>query len=176
MAVDSVASNISGAKSVVVEAVKVYDNITTLTDTGTSSGATLSLATVNADNTSFASHAGAIESRLGKASDPAFHVRTGIEVRSAGDLTLSNNWNLGTSRAGGEPGMLTLRAAGNLKLDNNLSDGFNVATPFSSGTTPAMLLAGDSWGYRLVAGADADAVDPLAVRRAAVTSPSQRAN
>ncbi|WP_306463963.1 filamentous haemagglutinin family protein [Nitrosospira sp. NpAV] len=154
---------IGGARSVIVEAVKIYDNITTLTGSGASSGTTLSLDTVNADNTDFASHAGAIASRLGKAGDPAFHVRAGVEVRSAGDLTLSNNWNLGTSRTGEEPGMLTLRAAGNLNLDSNLSDGFNVATPFSSGTTPATLLPGDSWSYRLVAGADADAADPLAV-------------
>ena len=126
--------------------------------------ATLSLDTVNTDNTSFASNAGTIASRLGKSGDAVFHVRAGVEVRSAGDLALSNDWNLATRPAGEEPGMLTLRAAGNLNLDNNLSDGFNVATPFSSGTTPATLVEGDSWGYRLVAGADADAADPLAVK------------
>ncbi|WP_097066645.1 filamentous haemagglutinin family protein [Nitrosovibrio sp. Nv4] len=164
VAVDSVNSTISGAESVVVEAVKIYDNIATLTDTDASSGTTLSLATVNADNTSFASHAGAIASRLGKTGDGNFHLRAGVEVRSAGDLTLNKNWNLGTSRPAGEPGVLTLRAAGNLELNNNLSDGFNVATPFSSGITPATLLAGDSWGYRLVAGADIDAADPMAVK------------
>ncbi|SEL01497.1 filamentous haemagglutinin family protein [Nitrosovibrio tenuis] len=163
-AVGSVASSIDGARSIVVEAVKVYNNITTLTGTGASSGATLSLATVNSDNASFASSAGAIAARLGKAGDTAFHVRAGVEVRSAGDLALSQDWNLGTSRTGGEPGMLTLRAAGNLNLNSNLSDGFNAATAFSSGTTPATLLAGDSWGYRLVAGADTGAVDPLTVK------------
>ncbi|ARO86907.1 filamentous hemagglutinin [Nitrosospira lacus] len=163
VAVDGVNSGISGARSVIVEAVKVYDTITTLTASGASSSTTLSLDTVNTDNSDFASHAGAIALRLGKASDPAFHVRAGVEVRSTGDLTLGNNWNLAIRPAGEEPGMLTLRAVGNLNLDNNLSDGFNVATPFSSGTTPATLLPGDSWGYRLVAGADADAADPLAV-------------
>ncbi|WP_025041352.1 filamentous haemagglutinin family protein [Nitrosospira briensis] len=162
--VSAIDSSISGAGSVVVEAVKVYGNITTLTDTGTSSGTTLSLATVNADNTHFASHAGAIASRLGKTGDTLFHVRPGVEVRSAGDITLSKDWNLGVSRAGGEPGMLTLRAGGNLRINSNLSDGFNVATPFSSGMTPATLLTGNSWGYRLVGGADAGAADPLAVR------------
>lgn len=164
VAVSSINSNISGARSVIVEAVKVYDNITTLTGNGASSGATLSLDTVNADNSDFASHAGTIASRLGKAGDHAFHARAGVEVRSAGDLTLGNNWNLATRPAGEEPGMLTLRAVGNLNLDSNLSDGFNVTTPFGSGTTPATLLPGDSWSYRLVAGADADAADPLAVR------------
>ena len=119
---------------------------------------------MNTDNTSFASNAGTIASRLGKSGDAVFHVRAGVEVRSTGDLALSNDWNLATRPAGEEPGMLTLRAAGNLDLDNHLSDGFNVATPFSSGSTPAALVEGDSWGYRLVAGADADAADPLAVK------------
>ncbi len=173
VAVDGVNSDISGAKSVVVEAVKLYEGKTTLTDTGASSGTTLSLATVNTDNTSFATNVATIKSRLGKTDDANFHVRTGVEVRSTGDMTLSKDWNLGDTapgtpvtpnRPGGEPGVLTLRAQGNLKLNNNLSDGFNVATPFSSGTTPATLLAGDSWSYRLIAGADKDAADPLAVK------------
>lgn len=58
--------------------------------------------------------------------------------------------------------MLTLRAGGNLRLNGNLSDGFDVATPFNGGT-PATLLAGNSWSYRLVAGADAGGADPLTV-------------
>lgn len=169
VAVGSAGGSIGGARSVVVEAVKVYDHIATLTGSGASSGATLSLDTVNADSNSFATHAGAIAARLGRTGDPVFHVRAGVEVCSdaavnGGDLALGNDWNLGASRAGGEPGMLTLRAADNLNLNGNLSDGFNVATPFSSGTTPAALLAGDSWGYRLVAGADIGAADPLAVK------------
>lgn len=166
VAVSSLNSIISGAQSVAVEAVKVYSNIDTLNDTGASSGTTLSLATVKTDNNSFATQYAAIKSRLGKTGDTNFHVRAGVEVRSTGDLTLNKDWNLGdgTSRPGGEPGVLTLQAAGNLNLNNNLSDGFNVATPFNSGTTPATLLAGDSWSYRLIAGADAGAADPLAVK------------
>ena len=169
VALDNVDSSINGAKSVLIEAVKIYDGIDALTASGASggsggSGATLSLATVNADNTSFASHAGAIMSRLGKTGESGFHLRPGVEIRSTGHLTLANDWNLGASRAAGEPGMLTLRAAGDLKLNSNLSDGFNAATSFSSGTTPATLLAGDSWSYRLVGGADIGAADPMAAK------------
>jgi hypothetical protein len=118
--VDNVGISVSGAKSLVVEAVKVYDNIQTLTSSGTSTGTTLSLATVNSDNASFASHAAAITARLGQTGDATFHLRTGVEVVSPSDLTLSNDWNLGTSRAAGEPGMLTLRAGVNLNISNNL--------------------------------------------------------
>ena len=162
VAVRTLDSTIAGARSIALEAVRVYDNIGTLTATG-GGGTTLSLATINADNAAFAASHGAIGTRLGKTGDPVFHVLSGVEVRSAGDLTLGNDWNLANSRAGGEAGVLTLRAAGNLKLNSNLSDGFSHATPFKSGTTPADLLAGDSWSYRLVAGADNAAVDPLAV-------------
>jgi filamentous hemagglutinin family protein len=161
VAVSALDSAITGARSVAVEAVKVYDNISMLTATG-GNGTTLSLATINADNTDFAANHAAIRARLGKADDADFHLLNGVEVRSAGDLTLGSDWNLAGNRAGGEAGVLTLRAAGNLKLDNNLSDGFNVATPLS-GTAPATLLADDSWSYRLVGGADGTAADPLAV-------------
>jgi filamentous hemagglutinin len=169
VAVTAVDSTTSGARSVAIEAVKSYANIATLTATGTSSSATLSLATIKTDNTAFAGNYAMIKSRLGKSDDAAFHILSGVEVRSAGDLALgtgvaATDWNLSTARANGEAGVLTLRADGNLKINSNLSDGFSVATPFSSGTTPATLLSGDSWSYRLVAGADSAAADPLAVK------------
>ncbi|RJP70076.1 MAG: filamentous hemagglutinin N-terminal domain-containing protein [Comamonadaceae bacterium] len=163
VAVTALDSTITGAGSVVLEATRVYSDKTTLTATGASDGSTLSLATVTADNAAFAANGDSIKARLRTSTDPAFHLQAGVEVRSTGDMTLTNDWNLSTSRAGGEPGVLTLLAQGNLKLDSNLSDGFNVATA-SSGTAPATLLAGDSWSYRLVAGADGTAADPLAVK------------
>ncbi len=162
VAIDAVDSTILGARHVSVEALKVYDSISQLSATG-GGGTTLSLATINADNTAYAANHAAITSRLGKTGDASFHILNGVEVRSTGDLSLNNDWNLATSRAGGEPGVLTLRAAGNLKLNGNLSDGFSSATPFSSGTTPSNLLADDSWSYRLIGGADLNAADSLAV-------------
>lgn len=163
VAVDALGSSVVGARSVAVEAVRTYDGITALNASGTSGGTTLTLEAIMADNAAYAGDYDAIATRLGKADDPAFHILSGVEVRSSSDLTLAQDWNLKDSRAGGEAGVLTLRAQGSLKLDANLSDGFSHATAYSSGTTPATLLAGDSWAYRLVGGADADAADPLAV-------------
>ena len=159
--VGALGSTVTGANAVNLEAVRVYDNIDTLNATGVSSGSTLTLATINADNTTYAANHGAIKTRLGKDSDASFHVLSGVEVRAPGDLTLAQDWNLKDSRAGGEAGVLTLRAAGNLNINANLSDGLSHATPFSSGSTPATVLADRSWAYRLVAGADAAAADPL---------------
>ncbi|MFN3716972.1 MAG: filamentous hemagglutinin, partial [Thiobacillus sp.] len=161
VAVTALDSTITGARSVAAEAVKVYDNKTTLNASTTNSGTTLGLGAVAADNTAFAAHHAAIKTRLNRAD---LRVWSGVEVRSAGNLTLAQDWNLGTARAGGEAGSLTLRAEGNLLLNSNLSDGFSVATPLS-GSAPATLLPGDSWSYRLVAGADATGVDPLSAKK-----------
>ena len=139
---------------VVAEAVKVYDGITGI---GTTAGTgRLTIAQVAADSAAFMNNAAVINARIGGGA----RVRTGVEVRSAGDLTLDSDWNLFSSaRPGGEPGLLTLRAAGNLVLNGSLSDGF------SSAASTATLQAGESWSYRLVGGADLAAADPSALRR-----------
>lgn len=163
VAVTQVASNFDGVDAVRLEAVKIYDGINRLTASGNVAGE-LSLATVNADLNTFAARHGAIESRLGQAGDARFQVVSGVEVRSQGDLTLANDWNLDGSHAGGQPGVLTLRAAGNVKLDNHLSDGFSTATPCATTTcaatspVPATLRGQDSWSLNVTAGADLGAV------------------
>lgn len=170
VAVNALGSTVNGARAVAVEAVRVYDGKTTLNAGTTNSGTTLGLGAITADNTAFAANHAAIVSRLGR---PDLQVLSGVEVRSAGDLTLTQDWNLSTARAGGEVGVLTLAAEGNLNLNSNLSDGFSHATPCTTGAcpvsgtsgTPATLLAGDSWSYRLVGGADASGADPLATIR-----------
>ncbi|MEQ1663097.1 MAG: filamentous hemagglutinin family protein [Thiobacillus sp.] len=174
-------SRINGARSVSVEAVKVYEGISTLNATGTSSGTTLTLETITKNDAAFASHKddsnndvdhfAAIRNRLGRSD---LHILSGVEVRSPGDLTLAADWNLKDLRNNGEAGVLTLRAAGDLKLNANLSDGFSHATPCTTATcsatspAPASLLADkNSWSYRLVAGADSLATDPMSTARAA---------
>ena len=150
-------SAIAGARSVSVEAVKRYQY------TGNKSLTSADLNAIKADNDSFAAHHAAIKLDLGKSADPLFHIVSGVDVHATGDLALVNDWNLSTARVGGEAGVLTLAADGNLNISSNLSDGFNVATPLS-GTAPATLLDDESWSYRMIAGADSAAADPLAVK------------
>ncbi|QIM50725.1 filamentous haemagglutinin family protein [Hydrogenophaga crocea] len=172
VAVARVDGTVANAAAIHIEAVKVYEGKTTLTATGASTGSTLSRSDVDSQNTAFAASHGAIKSALGLDSDPRVHVLNGVEVRSAGAITLAADWNLDTSKAGGEPGVLTLRAQGNVNLNNNLSDGFGVATPCTTPTcapnapSVAVLRAAPSWSYRIVAGADASAADPLQLRPA----------
>jgi filamentous hemagglutinin len=156
--VTRLASQVDGAGSVVLEAVKTYSGIDTISNSGT--GSTLAISTVDTDNADFMAHADAIRSALGQAGNATFHLRSGVEIRSSGDLTLATDWNLAAARDGGEPGVLTLRAAGDLLLDGSLSDGFSGVAP------SAAQLGGDSWSYRLVAGAETGP-DPLATRAGA---------
>lgn len=79
-----------------------------------------------------------------------------VELRSAGDLSLTSAWNLTDAQwlAANLPGTLTLRAAGNLTLSQAL------------GSPNDNILAGDTWNLRLAAGADLRAANPLATLNA----------
>ena len=114
-----------------------------------------------ADNNTLMAQAPAIVARLaaGQAGlAERLQLAPGVEVRSAGNLRLADDYNLQPSapRIGGQAMTLTLRAAGNLDIGFSLSDGF--ATP----TTAASLAQpGPAASLRLVAGADLSAADPM---------------
>ncbi len=175
VAVSAVESSITGQRSIAVEAVRVYET-TMLDASNTNSATVLGLGAIKSHNTAFEANYTTIKDRLETLANPTIRILSGVEVRSIGDLALgtgvaSTDWNLSTARAGGEAGVLTLRADGNLKINSNLSDGFNVATscagspcPASGTVTPATLRSDNSWSYRLIAGADSAAANPLAVK------------
>jgi filamentous hemagglutinin len=92
-------------------------------------------------------------------------IEPGAEIINRnGNLTLGSMWNLSTFRFGpnGTPGVLTLRAFGNLDFQSGgLSDGFQSAT-FNARLLPQNALVplnAQSWSYRLAAGADLGAAD-----------------
>jgi len=166
----SLAGKIAGASEVDIEAFKTYTGTTTSALTATiQSDATNYMTTANVN---------AIKSRLGISGNSVYHVRPGVEIDSSGDLALSADWNFcgtGAGCAGSvwrytngsssvEPGYLTLRAAGNLNLNNNLTDGFN-------GTAATSALQNtESWSYLLVGGADLTAADPMTVKAPAAAT------
>lgn len=155
VAVNALATAINGAKSTVLEAFKVFSGVTTLT-AGSGTGSTLGFATVANDVSGFMANKDNIFAGLGKAGDSTFHLRAGTEVQSASNLTVGSDWNLySETRTGGEPGILTLRATNNLNLNGSISDGFTTALP------TGLIGSGESWAYRLVAGADFTSASPL---------------
>jgi filamentous hemagglutinin family protein len=185
LAIDAVPGGIEGASRVVLEGVRTYDdtsvNAADLATWSDDATAWMAAATVPGVST--------IERLYGFAPDPTdtssdgraaqaayaariagVSLRPGVEVVSPGDLTIASDLNFATVRPGGAAGVLTLRAGGNLVVNGHLSDGFNaVPTAAIARPTKAQLDAawvattGDAWSYRLTAGADAFAADPLAV-------------
>ena len=158
-----------GAREIDVEAVKFYDvSGTPYVDA--------KLATADSDAQAYIA-AATIKSGIGTlkgTSVTAFHLMPGIELDSSGTLTLLQNpsptnsgIDLHTYRYNGEPMVLTLRAAGNLLINGSLSDGFAAPVGSLDGSIFAIaapLPAGSgSATFRLVAGADLVAADPLAI-------------
>ncbi len=101
---------------------------------------------------------------------------------SSGNLVLASSWNLSNYRFGDlqtglvEPGILELRASGNVVFDfgASLNDGFSPATgsavtPLTLWTAPLMPAGSASWSYEIVAGSDFSAADSSRVLPLVVT-------
>jgi len=101
----------------------------------------------------------------------------GLEIDSAGDLTLPTTWDLYAGLDDSDPTndwrfgagndlplTLTLRAAGNVLLDGSLTDGFvdDQFTLASNAVSYQRLAVGESSTYRIAAGADLSSADVLA--------------
>lgn len=94
---------------------------------------------IHLDSVAFIDAAGAnaaVDARLSglKSYGAAFHLRPGVEIVSDGDLTVRADLDLSGYRYGpdadgavpgsGEPGVLTIRAGGDLDINGSISDGF----------------------------------------------------
>ena len=104
-----------------------------------------------------ASIAAALGLSTGALPQDGFRLRPGLTIEAAGDLALSTDWDLSAWRINDTAGLLTLVATQNLAFDASLSDGF------ASANSAALIDAPDSWSYRLSAGADLAAANPLQV-------------
>ncbi len=138
----------SNQASVDVEATRVY-NVAGSVD----------IDTLGSDHAAFVAAAdtaavtGALRDETGLISGA--RVLGATEVRSQGDLLIDTAWDLTNENwlAQGKPGTLSVRAAGNLTVSQAL------------GSPNDNILAGDTWGLRLAAGADLTSANPLAVLR-----------
>lgn len=168
LAIDALDGAISGAGRIEAVGNRVYADVSRIEALETGSATQLGIDTIAADNAAFMANAGAIAARLDPGANfgAALHVMPGVEIRSAagGDLQLAADWQLLAFRDGGEPGVLTLRAARELRLSGDLDDGVgrrdNLRALLNFSLDPNdfgkvdTLLDGASWSYRLIAGAD----------------------
>ncbi|TAI64597.1 hypothetical protein CWO89_17955, partial [Bradyrhizobium sp. Leo170] len=146
VAVSNLRAAIVGARSAVLEGVSIYD----------SNSVDAVRAGAVADATAFVGHAAAIAARLNAGG--CVTVMPGIEIRSTGDLIAESDWNLFADfGANAREGTLTLRAAGNLTILGNISDGFSAAD------RSGVLQDTASWNLRLVSGADLTSASAMAL-------------
>jgi hypothetical protein len=153
---------IAGASSVIAEVDRVYTTYNSLTLTEIN---TIKTNLEDYMNTYSASAKTALLANLGDGDgnplDPGtFHFRTGAVVQTTGDLILSQNWDLTQWRFGSdlEPGTLTLRAGGKLDINASIID-----NPTNSISSLRSSTAKPSWGINLIAGAQTDSADLMAV-------------
>jgi len=151
---------ISGDTDVTVVAAKIYtDDRIDIDDQNT----------ISADNQTYIDGLEAnnvTNARFGN----GFTIIPGVEVQSTDDLTVADDvwdlaaWRYGTGKVAGE---LTLRAAKDVLVEQNLSDAFAVGqidlAENGVVTINDFLQSGPSWSYNLVAGADLNSADNRAV-------------
>lgn len=164
MAKVSLAGNVSGAASVALEAVnttrKNGDVLLGAEQQGFLLDRTAQAAALKADVFVAAADTGG---RLGVV------FRPGEEIRATGDISIGSGWDFSAARYQNQPGSLALRADGDLNINGSLSDGFGGLvtgdSSFQAISRDAKLAStGDSWSFRLVAGADSAQASPLATK------------
>jgi filamentous hemagglutinin family protein len=185
--IQPIAGTITGASLITVEGYQLFNlkqgGVITNTGSINAAGGDITAGTnvqgsVSANGAIFGGNSVAIANRLLPGHDNTFVVEPGAEIiNQTGNLTLgtttqaatqasalANDWNLATFRFGPNndiPGVLTLRAAGDLVFLNALSDGFTTSGYNSALLTQSTTLPvnNQSWSYRLTSGADLAAAD-----------------
>ncbi len=174
--------SILGASSILAEGYRLYDltatagTITPAVQTGIRTDGETFLGTAGSTTANFTAMTNRILGGDPQGLASRFVLAHGAEIiHRTGDLTLgaansnpTSDWNLQNFRFGpnGAPGVLTMRAAGNITFFNALSDGFAAVTPAAANGNSALWLAPlmaqnpllplntQSWAYRITAGAD----------------------
>ena len=161
----SLAGNIAGASSTVVEVYQAFH------PQPTDSAGDVDITSLDSSWQAYAqsiasNEASEVASVASSATATSWNlsVQPGVELDATGTITLDTPWSLygwvtnPTSATPSSPGLLTLRAAGGVTVNDSLSDGFaDTNTSDALPTQPSQ-----SWSYRIVAGADLAAPNPLA--------------
>ncbi len=141
---------IIGATAINYEAVRIYENVNGITQT--------QLNQWQLDTQNYMGFSDAMEARL-NASGNTGQVLPGLEIRSNGDMSIATDIDFASWRYGDDrtPGIITLSAEGDLLINQDISDGFattNINTAYGAIPVTDLLMTGESWSYRLLAGAD----------------------
>ena len=161
-------ASISGASNTILEA---YDVVSTASETDSSGDVDITgveFSSWQQDAQNIMTSVLPVVSQQNSLSGLNVALEPGIEIDATGNITLDTPWDLSSWRfqegTNGPyvPGILTLRAQGDVTFDDSLSDGFTNATGAKL-LTPSTSPDTSSWSYRIAAGADPNAANPLAV-------------
>jgi hypothetical protein len=108
----NIQGTINGASGVYAETVQAYRP--SVSSIGEYASYEISPASVNAAGLTMLSGM--------NGSTTGLRTMSGIEIRGTGDLVLDTDWDMTEIRHSGQPGVITLRAAGNLSIAGNLVD------------------------------------------------------
>ncbi len=108
-----------------------------------------------------------IQSRLQNAGAPVV-VDPAIDIEATGNLNLSSI-DLGNWRFGGQAGIVSFRASGNVNVNGTISDGFTSGIN-ASGTPDIVPVAGPSSTIQIIAGANLSSPNPLGVNTGATAN------
>jgi filamentous hemagglutinin len=123
-----------------------------------------------ANASAFMANAGTIQGRLFASNPNAVEVLPGEEIdNSSGSLVLQSTWDLSSLRYGSAPGLLTLRAAGDIDIDfgASINDGFQPVNGLPLYQAALLPVGSQSWSYQLTSGADFGAANLGAVQTTA---------
>lgn len=168
VAITRLAATVNSARAVSIEPIILQDYHDADVKIASASNVSALKGSVDAYMTNVAKNIDAIHARLGN----DIHITPGLDIKTTGNIELNTDWNFGDSnlwRYGSnksDAGVFTLRAGGNITFNKSLSDGF------SSAAANGILRDDGSWSYRIVAGADGGAADPLALRTQAALAPA----
>jgi filamentous hemagglutinin len=167
--INPVLGTIAGASAITIEGYQVYEPAGGMIDNVEDAIEANGIAFFSAMGTQNAGMSPLLAGAVLTGSSPVVNVEPGAEIIDpTGDLVLENSWDLSGDRFGvnsvGQalPGILTLRAAGNIDLDfgASLSDGFAGTLD----TWPLLSVGSLSWAYQITSGADLAAADLGAVQ------------
>ncbi len=159
--IQPIAGTVTGADKFYAEGVKKYANA----DFGTAGQINAGdIAAIQTDTTNYM--AAADISSLGH----GITLTPGVEINYTGNLALNSKWDLVNWRYNGIPGHLTIRASGDLLMNQSLTDGFKTGyfmnsngSSYAAVTVTDQLQQGDSWSYSLAAGSDLASADTNSV-------------
>ena len=158
------AGTVTGAAAVNYVPVRIYDGVSAVDQSW--------LNQWQSDTQAYMAFSDAIDQRLNGNGNNHGRILPGLLIRSNGDMSIDTAMDFSGWRYGKDhtPGDITFSAKDNLRINQDISDGFKREVLSTYGgyyklVLDDKLMSGESWAYGFVAGADRQSANPMDVNR-----------